>query len=365
MSIKELDLISFRNHNHLQLTFGKGINVIWGENGSGKTAILEAIHTLSIGRSFRTSRFRDLLKDGKDFFRVTGVFVHDKEEQNVQVNQTKDGRRRILVNGVPISGLKELIGKNPVVLLSPEEQEITKGNPSVRRAFFDRLFSVVSQPFLQALSEYTRTLKQRNAALCLVRDNKADVNSVKAWDDLLVDNGVKVWSQREHLFSQFADHLQQTVVDYAESGVVVVCLHEKTQHTNPDQFRKALADNLNQDVYLGRTTVGPHRDNYKIVFQDRDLRLFGSQGEHKLTLVLLKLAEFRLIHKRTGILPILLLDDLFAKLDYRRSENVLSLIEKDVQTIVTTTDLVPIEQHNINLKQNGNSSIYLERPCRA
>ncbi len=357
-------MISFRNHKHLQLAFGKGINVIWGENGSGKTAVLEAIHTFSIGRSFRTSRFRDLLKDGEEFFRVTGVFVHDNQEQIIQVNQTKDGRRRILVNGMPISGLKELIGKNPVVLLSPEEQDITKGNPSVRRAFFDRLFSVVSQPFLQVLSDYTRTLKQRNAALCLVRDNRSNIKSVKAWEDILVDNGTKVWSQREHLFGQFTDHLRRTVIDYAEDGVEVTCIHEKTQHSNPDQFRKALAANLQQDIHLGRTTVGPHRDNYKLVFQGKDLRLFGSQGEHKLTLVLLKLAEFRLIHKETGILPILLLDDLFAKLDYQRSENVLSLIEKDVQTVVTTTDLVPIEQHRIDLKQNGNKSIYLERPCR-
>jgi DNA replication and repair protein RecF len=365
MPIREIDLVAFRNHDHLRLTFGDGINIIWGRNGSGKTAVLEAIHTLSLGRSFRTVQHRHLLKEGREALQVTGVFTADDRAHTVRLNQTRDGRRKFLIDDVPLTGLKELVGQNPVVILSPEEQKLTRGNPAVRRAFFDRLFSVVSHPYLLVLAEYTRALRQRNKALHLVREKKATPEAVTAWNGTLVKLGLEIWSRRADLMETFRAQLEHTIQSYGEAGIHLICRYEPQRQPSPEAYETALQRSLTRDLHIGQTHVGPHRDQYDFVFQGKALKQFGSQGEHKLTLVLVKLAEFHFIRDLTGKTPTLLLDDLFAELDFQRSEGVLALLDRGVQAIITTTDLMSVEEHGIDLNRKENRSIRLETPCNA
>ncbi|MFQ6614939.1 MAG: DNA replication/repair protein RecF, partial [Fidelibacterota bacterium] len=203
MPIKEIELISFRNHGNTKMKFGDQVNVIWGPNGAGKTSVLEGIHLLSLGKSFKTSRNRDLLRAGDSHLSVTGVFFSDKREMTVQCNQLADGQRRFLINGKPLPRTRDLVGKNPVVVLSPEEQIITKGSPGDRRRYFNRIFSVLSREYLDVLSEYQRTLKQRNALLQNARYLAG--GELAAWDQSLVKQGFRLWNLRQQFIELFQD----------------------------------------------------------------------------------------------------------------------------------------------------------------
>lgn len=359
MSVKEIDLVSFRNHAHINLKLGEGLNVIYGENGSGKTSILEAIYSLSLGRSFRTSRLPELVRKGDEYLSVKGKFISDNSEETIQLNQKSDGKRKIIQNGVQIKGLKELIGRNPVVLVSPEEQRITQGPPAERRIFFDRLFSETKKEYIYLLSDFVRVLKQRNTAIQRYRDMRTGKDEIISWDEPFSNLSEQLWSLREKFHKKFNNHLETAVNNYSEENLQLRSVY--TSSKTEENIQEYLKKNINRDVSTGRTSIGPQKDNYQFEFQNRDMRQFGSQGEHKLALVLLKLAEFSYISTEKGKQPVMLLDDLFSKLDFKRSDDLLSLLDTGAQTIITTTDIVDIKRHKLNLDIKKNKTFHLVR----
>ena len=197
--VDTIDIQNFRNHNHIHIDFKKGINVIWGENGSGKTAILEAIYTLSMGRSFRTRLHKETLKEGSENLSIKGIFIKNEQKQEIILNQLLNGQRKFIINNNNQVSAKELVGQNPIVILSPEEQTITKGSPVDRRRYFDKTLSIVSAEYLKILLIYQRSLKQRNTAIRNLRIGKSDRSSITAWDETLLLNGKKLWDLRREL----------------------------------------------------------------------------------------------------------------------------------------------------------------------
>jgi DNA replication and repair protein RecF len=359
MPIKEIGLISFRNHDEINLTFCPNINVIWGKNGSGKTAILEAIHSLSIGRSFRTSRKKELLKDDKGFFSISGVFENSESEQNIQINQTQDGTRRIFINENKIENIQELVGLNPVVLLSPEEQIITKGAPQDQRNYFNKLFSIVSRDYLTTLSDYNKILKQRNKLLSdfnIINDSEMEL---LVWNERISEVGLKLWRSRKNFLDKYLSELKNTTKGFNENSLSLSGKVTQNLPASKEEYLEKLNKLQDRDIYLGRTSYGPHTDKIEFIFNGKNIKNFGSQGEHKLVLLFIKLAEVKLIRLETDKAPIILLDDLFAKLDDSRSRLVMEMIDKDLQTIITTTDLKIVEDRGINIESKNNCSFYL------
>jgi len=328
MSIQGIELISFRNHDHLKVEFSSGLNVIWGENGSGKTSILEGLYTLSMGRSFRTANRRQMIQKGKEHFRLVGTFESGSKANTVAMSQLSDGRMKTTINDKSITGFKELVGLNPVVLLSPEEQGITKGNPAQRRQFFDRLFSVASTEYLMALTEFSRVYKQRNAALASVKEHAQPVFAIIPWNEPFAEAAEAVWAQRRKLWGEFKQALEKVIGKLDVEDVRVTGEYDQTTHLPVEDLLKALVKNERKDIALQRTTIGPQKDNYSFLYNREDLRQFGSQGEHKLALVLIKLAEFGFLNNQNDTAPIILLDDVLAKLDFQRSELVMALVGK-------------------------------------
>jgi len=364
MSIKAIELMSFRNHNCAEFIFSQGVNIIWGENGSGKTSIIEAVHLLSIGRSFRTHKRKDLLQEGKKNFQVKGVFEKDKKHDKIQVNQLEDGKRKTFINNVSIDGLKELVGRHPVVLLSPEEQNITKGSPKDRRQYFDKLFSVVSSEYMETLIQFNNVLKQRNASLQACKENRTSLLEVEAWEEPLAKASVELWELRKNLFDELCEHYKKAVNNYKENTTLTVNYKQKDEVVF-ETFLEQLKDRRNKDIISTTTSVGPHKDEYSYTFNGKDLRPFASQGEHKLALILIKLAELYFIKEQKGDSPVFLLDDLLAKLDKTRAGKVISLLTKSAQTIITTTDLTYINKWNTEWSEEEINSIHLEKPCKA
>ena len=368
MSIHRLKLVSFRNHDQKEFEFSDGLTVIWGENGSGKTAVLEAIHTLSFGKSFRTHKQKSMIRNGDDSFVVKGFFSSQGSRDKIAAQVNKHSGQQLKLNGKSLSGRVEIIGRNCVVVLSPEEQPITKGAPIERRKFFDKMFSVSNRDYVKTLKKYNRVLKQRNAALLLIKENKSSPAELKHWDQQLVAIGANLWLMRVDFITQFKKNIESIIQRYDSSILFEIVYFDEAPRE--EIYRKQVRDALHKDLALGRTTTGPHRDDVRFLWDKRDLRSFGSQGEHKLALVLLKLAEMCFIRDNTGSYPTLLLDDLFSKLDFERSQKTVSLLQSleddsgdPVQTIVTTTDILNVESSGLMATGKETKTYHLERRC--
>ena len=340
--------------------------MIFGDNGSGKTSILEAIHLLSVGKSFKTSKKNELIKRGDDQLVLNGLFSKNKIETNVSTLINRKKKQKIKINGKQLFKRKDLLGINSVVILSPEEQKITKGPAKERRLFFDKLFSITSNKYLNILQEYTKTLKQRNVVL----KSNPDIEKVKinlsVWNEILIEKGLKLWSERALNIKTFNNIFLETAKEYDKD--INLELGYIEQNLDKKEYIKTIIDRIERDFFSKRTTFGPHLDDILFLWNKRNIRTYGSEGENKTLLVILKLSELKYIKKTTGQQPILLLDDLFATIDLKRSKKAISMlrrIKQDkndlIQTIITTTDLLNLEKTELNFKNPNEETIELRR----
>ena len=351
MSIKKIEMINFRNHEDIVFNFSPGINIIWGENGSGKTSIIEAVHILSNGKSFKTNRLVETITTKKQETIIKAGFG-DKE---IVFHQTTKPSKRIKINKIEKT-TKDLVGQNPTVLISPEEEKITKGPHSERRKFFDRVFSNTSKNYFKNLINYSSVLKNRNTLL----KNKKSRKEVEIWDEPLVKYGCMLWEKKILLQSKFKDSIKNVCKNYNKSVDVMVD-YEHPSNPSTEWFYENLREKNDKEFLLGRTLTGPHLDKHTPYFNSKNLKMFGSQGEHKLAFVVIKIAEHYFIEKETGKKPTLLLDDLFSKLDLERGNAIFDLIKTSGQAFITNTDLVTAEQHGIDTKDTNNKTIHLVR----
>ena len=348
MPIHRLKLVSVRNHEKSEFIFGPGVTVIWGQNGSGKTTVLESINTLSLGNSFKTNKQKELISvDQKESF-IYGEFNSSNYQDSIVANISNQKGQQIKLNGKKILGRKALLGRNPTVILSPEEQGLTQGPPSRRRKFFNKTFSVVSKKYFQLLQNYNKTKKQRNSVVSQYKNYTTTNNSLDPWNIQLASFGSSLWQMRADLMLAFNSRLEQVSQLFGLGLKVEIKYNPSLYQT--EEYLTELEKRIKRDAVLGRTSFGPHCDEMVIKVFGKNIKMFGSQGEHKLALIVLKLTELFFIKTNTGITPILLLDDLFSKLDLQRSNQTIDLLKKlekeyeePIQTVLTTTDVLDIQ----------------------
>ena len=340
--------------------------MIFGDNGSGKTSILEAIHLLSVGKSFKTNKKEELIKKGDEQLILNGFFSKNKIESNVSTLINRKKEQKIKINGKKLFKRKELLGINSVVILSPEEQKITKGPAKERRLFFDKLFSITSNKYLICLQEYTKTLKQRNFVLKSNPNLEKIKSNLEIWNDILIEKGLNLWNERLLNIKKFNKIFSETAKEYDKK--INLGLNYNIQKLNKDKYIKTIKEKIERDFLLKRTTFGPHLDDVLFLWNNKNIKTYGSEGENKTLLVILKLSELKYIKNTTGQQPILLLDDLFATIDLKRSKKVISMLkklkqDKDdlIQTIITTTDLLNLEKTDLKFKSAKEETIELRR----
>ena len=356
MLIKSLTMIDFRKYEQVSMEFGPFTNILHGENGAGKTTILEAIHSLAYTRSFKTRLDGDLSRHGQVGYQLKGEFT-DKQETGHEVRlKVESARKKVVsVNQKPLNSRAEIIGRFPLVSLTPEDSELTFGSPEIRRLFFNKLISQVDPVYLENLQVYARLLKQRNALLLAYANDGVPVDELQiaTLDDQRARISSSIHTARSEHIAGFKDLLYAAYGELESEKSVKMAFISNVRSTGGDMeplYRKAYQDSLPEDMRKGTTTRGPHRDLFTFFLNTKDLRKFGSQGEHKLVLVAIKFAEGRFLETFLDEPPIYLLDDLFAELDVKRSTMIVESLQAGHQIFITATDLADLRHHGLKVE---------------
>lgn len=339
MYLESLKITQFKNYEQRSFAFDARLNVITGNNGVGKTNLLDAIYYLSMTKSFLGGVDKNILQKGTDFTRLAGHYQMDEEKQLDVVAKIVVQKKKVFeVNGKAYDRLLEHIGRLPIVMIAPDDTLIATGGSDERRKFADNTLSQRNDQYLAALVRYNRVLKQRNALLKSKTD-WLDMNLLQSYNDLLIAPASYIFSERTAwtekitpLFNAFYGAIsgeKETVEIKYQSPLEI------------EDFSVLLDKSLEKDKVLERTTVGIHRDDFVFVMNGMTLKRFASQGQRKSFVIALKLAQYQYLAENMDALPILLMDDIFDKLDRSRVRNLVQIIEQDQFGQVFITDTHP------------------------
>ncbi len=331
LRLRRLTTRDFRNLGRIDLTPPEAGLVIVGENGHGKTNLLESVYYLMLLRSVRGTRDQDVVRFGAPGFFV-GAELAGARVNEITVGFERQGRRkRVRLDGVDVSRLSDALGALPAVMVSPRDVALVAGAPAERRRFLDVVLSVSSPRYLRALQRYRAALTRRNSVLRQATRGQVPDDEIAVWEPALAEHGAVLWRERAAWVSAHADRYMALCTAIGERGRATLRL---TTGVSVDPDDGALADVLAAglaakrplDLRRGVTHVGPHRDDLALGLDGRELRLFGSAGQQRTAAIALRLLEAETLRTEGGAAPIALLDDPFAELDARRSDRILALL---------------------------------------
>ena len=368
MQLRTIRIIHFRNHAETTIECGSRLNVFTGQNGAGKTNILDAISYACLTKSFFGHKDTAAVQVGQDGFSMNADLESDAGVGH-RVALTYDvgsAQKRVLLDRENAPSVSAMVGMFPVVVLAPENREITTGSPAERRRFMDIVLSQASRPYLEDILEYRRVLRQRNRILGEHRAARTQPGTLlDPWNSALVEWGSRIIRRRSQFVDEFQPHLAgafDTLTARAEEPSI---RYRPLEHESMPQPREAVEEMLRaelrrlefSELRYGTSLAGPHRDELALAINGMDVRRFASQGQHKTWLIALKLAEFSYLRDRRKETPLLLLDDVFSELDAMRSEKLFDVVLSTGQTFVTTTDE---ERAGRIMSGNGTKSFFVE-----
>lgn len=339
MKLLKLQLNSFRNHDKFELEFNENtpINIITGENGKGKTNILEAIYLLSVGKTFRGAHQEDLIKWGMDYFKVSGEIKLKDETKLLDVSFSTYPRKTksFRINEVKTPH-QDYIGNLITVLFHPGDLNMLYLEPSLRRKYLNLILSQTDKYYLEALTNYTKILKQRNALLDEINGGASSSSELDVWDERLAQEGEILTEKRKDLIDYFNANIQ-ALYRKISRGKESLSIKYSSSGGETGEFLKKLRLKRDKDIKYGTTTAGSHRDDIRFILENRKIEEFASRGEFRTILIALKIAEIGYIKKIKKHYPILLLDDVFSELDEQRRDHLFKAID-GCQAIITTTE---------------------------
>lgn len=345
MNITKIKLENFRNYTNQEISFNKGINVIYGDNAQGKTNILEAVFLCSMGKSFRTNKDKELIKLSEDFAKIN--IEYEKSDRKGKIEYIISNKKIISINGVKIKKLSELLGNINSIIFSPDDMEILKDGPQKRRKFLNMLISQLRPRYLFNLNDYNKTLEQRNNYLRQIKYENKPKNMIDIWNEKLANHAQIIYKYRR----EFVDKILKKIVDIHKNitnNSEEIKINYISDFKNKEEYIRKLNEKLNKDIERGYTSTGIHKDDFEVYINGKNINLYGSQGQFRTAILSLKLSELYVIYDEIGEYPILLLDDFMSELDEKRRKKFVENIT-DAQVILTGTHKLILENFDYNI----------------
>ena len=349
MIVKNIKIQNFRNYETLQIDFNDNINIVYGQNGAGKTNLLESIYVLAFTKSHRFFIGNNLIKAGCDTAVVKGTILNNIS-YNLEVILGKNNKQ-VKIDNDEVKKIGDYIDKTNIVVFYTEDLELIKGIPSIRRKYLNTELSQISINYFNVLSDFNKLLKIRNDYLKKISEGeKVDLNYFDILTEYFVGKSVFIYQMREKFIqklNEICPDIYQKITGNEGFEIYYrpsVNFTDYQTETLKSELTKTLEDNFDKELKLKTTLYGPHRDDFDFVLNGQNLKNYGSQGQQRVAVITLKLSEIQILKDFKQTSPIVLLDDVFSELDLQKRESLLSYIARDYQVIITTTDLNSIDK---------------------
>ncbi len=343
MWIKNIKINNFRNYKNEEINLSDNINIFYGDNAQGKTNIIESIFLGGFGKSFRTSKDKEMININENEAIVE--LEYEKLDRSGKIKIILGSKKNIFLNGIKLKKLSELLGNINIVIFNPDDINILKGGPQNRRRFLDIIISQLKPNYMYNLNLYLKTLEQRNNYLRQIKEENKDENLLDVWDEELIKYANIIYKYRYDYIEKIREKIKEihSEITNKKENIEIEYI---TECYSKENYKNLLKQRRKLDIIKGYTTKGIHRDDFEIYINDKKLDIYGSQGQHRTTILSLKLSELQIIEDEIGEKPILLLDDFMSELDKKRINNFLDKI-KNTQVIITCTEKLDIENKKI------------------
>lgn len=368
MILSSLELKNFRKHINTNFKFSEGLNYIVGGNGVGKTTILEAIFMLCTTKSFY-AKDNDIVNFNASEFEVNGLFRgHSTDKVRIYFNSV-EGKKYYFLNEKQINRSADVIGKFPVVKLTPEDHSITQGSPSERRKFVDSVISQASKAYLKTLIDYNKTLRHRSVVLSRLSERiiPSLLDELDAWTENLVSNGSEIVEHRKNFVEIFNDYIKESYFRIMGNEEIPAIKYQTFISEDFVNIKEQMSEQTKQlkesEIKRGINLIGPHRDDFIFEINGINVKTFGSQGQNKTFQTVLRFAEFFYLKDITGNKPLFLLDDVFGELDAFRAGKVSDYLKEVGQAFITLTDFANFkylrrEESDLVIKLQNSETVY-------
>ncbi len=357
MYLQKISLVNFKNIKTQTFDFQKKINCFVGNNGIGKTNVLDAIYYLSFAKSYFNSVAGQNIRHGQDFFMIEGDYLLGDRNEKILCSLKRGQKKMLKRNGKAYEKFSEHIGQLPLVIVSPADRDLIVEGSETRRKFIDGVISQQDKKYLQGLISYNKIISQRNALLKYFAANRTfDALNLKVYDEQLVEYGNVIYKKRK-------DFLEEFVPIFNEKHQIISGAKEEVNLRYKSQLHDTslidlFAESLVKDRMLQYTSSGIHKDDLSFEIGEYPIKKFGSQGQQKSYLIALKLAQFEFIKKQSNVTPILLLDDIFDKLDENRVTQIVDLVNNDTFGQIFITDTHFDRTESVIKKSNQEYQIF-------
>ncbi len=359
MRIEHLKLTNFRNYSSLELDFNKNVNIIIGENGKGKTNILESIYVLSLTKTNRYGIEENLIKFNEEVAKIEGLIRSNDLIKKQEIKLTKM-KKQIYINNKEMRRIKDYISNFCVISFTPEDLEIVKGSPNTRRNMINIDISQLHNNYITYLNEFNQIIKIRNEYLKKMNLNgNTDIRYLDVVNNQMIEKGIKIYEYRYNFFKKTNELLPKIFKKLSNLNDLTIKYETNVNIDDFDidkikkNYENKIKKNFNVELMQGVTLTGPHRDDFSFDLGGIDMKNFASQGQQRLAIIALKIAEIYLFKEEIQDYPVLLLDDIFSEIDIKKRNKIINYLLKDIQSIITTTDINDIDEELVK-----NATIY-------
>lgn len=354
MIISKISLINFRNFKKITIDFDKKLNLLVGKNAQGKTNILESIYFLALTKTFRDSYDENLINFNSTSYKINGKIKQENLINNFSIQYYKD-KKKVFINNTEIKRISDYISNINVIIFYPDDINFIKDTPSLRRKIINIEISQLFNKYTDICNKYNKILKIRNEYLKkLYINNLSDLTYFNILTEKLILLASDIYMYRYNFINQINENLTNIYSNISLEGKIKlkyipnINIERYDEITIKEILKKLYKDNYNKELSQGTTIYGPHRDDFIFYLDNKEMKLYASQGQQRIAMIAFKLAEIKIIQNQKKINPIVLIDDIFNEIDRKKKNNILKLIFGDYQIIITTTELKGINRKIIN-----------------